>query len=183
MEKPNVGKPVSGCWRALLLRIFLNTQLRVPDLENPTKKTLDLQHLVDLRPTIMTDPHPQTKFTKLSQNCPWKTLRQPLKASKCSALSLEGIALPQTRWRSHYAAPKGLCVTPEGFPENHAVLVVVAVAAVIYYCCCYLPLRCLFLSFLCFLCILDLGFISSPWSKFPSLQLKHLRILDRKSVV
>ena len=67
LEKPNVGKPVSGYWRALLLRIFLNTQLWVPDLENPTEKTLDLQHLADLRPTILTDPHPQTGFTELSQ--------------------------------------------------------------------------------------------------------------------
>ena len=66
-EKPNVGKPVSDCWRALLLRIFLNTQLWVLDLENPTEKTLDLQHLVDLRPKILTDPHPQMGFTELSQ--------------------------------------------------------------------------------------------------------------------
>ena len=67
LEKPNVGKLVSSCRRALLLRIFLNTQLWVLDLENPTKKTLDLQHLADLRPTILTDRHPQTGFIELSQ--------------------------------------------------------------------------------------------------------------------
>ena len=50
-----------------LLRIFLNTQLWVPNLENSTKKTLDLQLLADLGPQILTDPHPQTRFTELDQ--------------------------------------------------------------------------------------------------------------------
>ena len=67
LEKPNVGKLVSGYWKALLLRIFLNTQLWVPDLENPTDKILDLQHLANLRPKTLTDPHPQMGFTELSQ--------------------------------------------------------------------------------------------------------------------
>ena len=34
--------------------------------------------------------------------CPWKTLHQLLKASKCSTLSLEGTAIPQTGWRSPF---------------------------------------------------------------------------------
>ena len=45
----------------------MNTQLWVPDLENPTEKTLDLQLLADLGPKTLTDPHPQPGFTELSQ--------------------------------------------------------------------------------------------------------------------
>ena len=85
-----------------------------------------------------------------AQCCHWKGLRYPRLGDAVTTLPT-----------------KGLCVTSEGF----LLKITLSLKRLrCPYCC--LPLRYPWAD-LYLLCILDLGIRWSPWSKFPSLQVKH----------